>query len=254
MKTAVMHLRVWLKEEIALDGVDFLHVAKINGLRTIDVVTVSCLSYRPHAPIETCSARSFIQYFNDWSVLDAVSWASRSPGDTPRCILAPSFYLHVVLWAVFCRLLIDIGCVHRRACTCNTNLHRNQHVDPKDIPSLSPQGTYKFYVFLSVPSPTDYSRFGNMFSPPASLAVGKQGFAVSNRLHGTALPLLKQTTSREPRYISLQERLLQCGKTTSSHTNLVSPTFISVDLHAYIALHCVNGCTCAALHPAFDMS
>lgn len=113
-----MHLRVWLKEEIALEsGVDFLHVAKINGL-CIDV-TVSCLSFGPHAPIETCSARSFIQYFNGWSVLDAVSWTSSSPGDTPRCILAPSFYLHVVLWAVFCRLLIDIGCVHRRSCTCN---------------------------------------------------------------------------------------------------------------------------------------
>ncbi|KIK49155.1 hypothetical protein CY34DRAFT_437383 [Suillus luteus UH-Slu-Lm8-n1] len=51
------------------------------------------------------------------------------------------------------------------------NLHHNQHVDPKDILSLSPQGTRKFYVFLSVPSPTDYSQFGNMFSPPASLAV-----------------------------------------------------------------------------------
>lgn len=99
------------------------------------------------------------------------------------------------------------------------NLHHNQHVDPKDIPSLSPQGTHKFYVFLSVPSPTDYSRFGNMFSPPASLAVGKQGFAVSNRLHGTVLPILIQTKSRAPRYISLQERLLQCGKTTSPYTN-----------------------------------
>jgi hypothetical protein len=90
VKTAVVHLRVWLKEEIALEsGVDFLHVAKINGL-CIDV-TVSCLSSGPHAPTEMCPARSFIQYFNDWLVLDAVSWISRSPGDLHVAFSHPHF-------------------------------------------------------------------------------------------------------------------------------------------------------------------
>lgn len=123
------------------------------------------------------------------------------------------------------------------------NLHHNQHVDPKDIPSLSPQGTHKFYVFLSVPSPTDYGRFGNMFSPPASLAV-----ATINKV--LLFPIVCMELSclylcrRSPGRLGTspcKNGYCNAAKPPAHTPTLVSPTFISADLHAYIALHCVNG-------------
>ncbi|KAG1732490.1 hypothetical protein EDB19DRAFT_1262221 [Suillus lakei] len=91
------------------------------------------------------------------------------------------------------------------------NLHHNQHVDSKDILSLSPQGTRNACVLVGshrfiLPRVPLTSRFGNLFSLCAA------GFAGGQE---TRLLLECLGTSPSPQ----REWLMQCGKTTSLHAN-----------------------------------
>ncbi|KAG2071599.1 hypothetical protein BDR04DRAFT_500505 [Suillus decipiens] len=97
------------------------------------------------------------------------------------------------------------------------NLHHNQHVDPNL--SLSPQNTRRSYVFFSA----------------------KQGHVFSNRLHAGGTVFTRQILERRANLPGPAKNDYCNEAKLLAHTpTLVSPTFISVDLHVHIALHCAN--------------